>query len=64
MGTADDLLIERDGTGVADGLQAIEGDHREDVDELAIPIRMLGQALSQARHGRGQIPVLERRAVA
>lgn len=64
MGGADDLLLERDGTGLAHGLQAIQGDHREDVDELAIPVDVFGQTLAQTRHGGGQIPVLERRPVA
>lgn len=49
---ADDLLIERRGTRLAHGLKAIEGDHREDVNELPIPIRMLRQALAQPRQGR------------
>lgn len=43
---ADDLLIERRGTRFGHGLKAVEGHHREDVDELPIPIRALRQALA------------------
>lgn len=64
MSAAGDLLIERGGTGRCDGLEPVNGHHREDVDELAVPIGMLGQALAQPRHRGGQVPVLERRAVA
>ena len=46
MGTGKDLLIERGRAGLAHGLKAVEGDHREDVDELAVTIGMLGQPLA------------------
>ena len=48
---ADDLFIERLGTSLGDGIQAVEGDHREDFHELPITIRMPGQPLAQTRHG-------------
>ena len=48
---ADDLFIERFGTRLGDGIQAIEGNHREDFHELPITIRMPGQPLAQTRHG-------------
>ena len=63
MGTADDLLLERDGTGLTHGLQAIESDHREDVDELAIPVGVVLQFCAHLGQGGRQIPILERRAV-
>jgi len=49
--TAGHLFLEGGGTGLGHGLQAIQTDHGEDIDELAIPITVLGQALSQARQG-------------
>lgn len=36
-----DLLVECRSAGLAHGLEAVEGNHREDVDELPIAIRML-----------------------
>ena len=48
---ADDLFIERHGASLGDGIQAVEGDHREDFHELPITIRMPGQPLAQTRHG-------------
>ena len=60
----DHLLLERIGTGVADSLKPIERHHREHLDELPVPARVLGEALTQPRHGGRQVPVLERRSVA
>ncbi len=49
--TADDLLIERHGTGLADRIQAVEGDHREHLHELPIAVGVAGEPLPQPRHG-------------
>lgn len=49
--TADDLLIECHDTGLADGIQAVEGDHREHLHELPIAVGVAGEPLAQARHG-------------
>ena len=46
-----DLLIERHGTGLADRIQAVEGDHREHLHELPIAIGVPSEPLAQARHG-------------
>ena len=46
-----DLFIECYSAGLRDGLQAVEGDHREHLHELPIPIRVAGEPLAQARHG-------------
>ena len=64
VGATGDLLLERGSTGRSDRLEAVNGHHREDVDELAVAVGMLGKALAQARHRGGQVPVLERSAVA
>lgn len=64
VGAPGDLLLEGCGTGRRDRIEPVNGDHREDVDELAIPIGMLGEALTQPRHRGGQVPVFERRPVA
>jgi len=45
-----DLFIERHGAGLGDRIQAVEGDHREHLDELPIPVRVAGEPLAQARH--------------
>ena len=64
MRAGDHLLLERIGASVADGLKPIERHHREHLDELAVPVGVLGQPLAQPRHCGGQVPVLERRPVA
>jgi hypothetical protein len=50
---ADDLLIERRGARIGDGIQAVERDHGENLHELAIAIGVLGEPLAQARHVGG-----------
>jgi hypothetical protein len=64
MRAGDDLLIERCGAGLAEGLEPVESGHREDLDELPVTVDMPGQPFAQARHRGGQVPVLERRAIA
>lgn len=64
MCARDHVLLERIGTGVADGLKPVEPHHREHLNELAVPAGVPGEALAQPRHGGGQVPVLERRSVA
>ena len=49
VGAADDLLLERHGASLADGFEPVERDHREDVDELPVAVRVLGQAFSRSR---------------
>ncbi len=51
MRTADDLLIERHGASLSNGIQAVEGDHREHLHELPIAVGMAGEPLAQTRHG-------------
>ena len=46
-----DLFIERHGAGLGDGIQAVEGDHREHLHELPIAVGVAGEPLAQARHG-------------
>ena len=41
-----DLFVERHGAGLGDGIQAVEGDHREHLHELPIPIRVAGEPLA------------------
>jgi hypothetical protein len=48
---ANNLFIERHSAGVSDGLQAVEGDHREHLHELPIAVGVAGEPLAQARHG-------------
>ena len=62
--TRDHVFLERIGAGSADGLKPVERHHREHLNELAVPARVLSEALAQPRHGGRQVPVLERRAVA
>ena len=47
---AGDVFIERDGAGCGDRLQAVQGDHREHLHELPVPVRVAGEPLTQARH--------------
>lgn len=47
---ARDLFVKRYGAGLGDRIQAVEGDHREHLDELPIPVRVAGEPLAQARH--------------
>ena len=47
---AGDVFFERDGTGLGDGFQAVQGDHREHLHELPVPIRVARKPLAQARH--------------
>jgi hypothetical protein len=49
---AGDLLLERRGAGGGYGIQTVNRGHREDIDELAIAVGVLGEALAQARHWR------------
>ena len=63
VSAADDLLIERRGTGRAHGLEAVHGHHRQDVDELTVTVGVLREPLPHPRHRRRQVPVLERRAI-
>ena len=51
MRAADDLFIERHGASLSDGIQAVEGNHREHLDELPIAVGVAGEPLAQARHG-------------
>ena len=46
-----DLFIERHSAGLSDGLQAVEGDHREHLHELPIAVGVAGEPLAQAGHG-------------
>ena len=45
-----DLFIERHGARLRDRLQAIEGNHREHLNELPITVRVTGEPLAQTRH--------------
>lgn len=47
---ADDLFVERHGARVGDGLQAVEGNHREHLHELPIAVGVAGEPLAQTRH--------------
>ena len=49
----DDLLLERVGAGLADGLKPIQRHHREHLNELPVPAGVLGQPLAQPRHCGG-----------
>jgi hypothetical protein len=46
-----DLLVERHGAGLSDGIQAVEGDHGEHLHELPIAVGVSGKAFSQPGHG-------------
>jgi len=50
MRAAGNLFIECHGTGLSDGIQAVEGDHREHLHELPIAIGVAREPLAQARH--------------
>ena len=50
MRAADNLFIECHGAGLRDGIQAVEGDHRQDFHELSIAIGVPSQSLTQTRH--------------
>ena len=50
MRAAGDVFIERYGAGLGDGVQAVQGDHREHLHELPVPVRVPGKPLAQARH--------------
>jgi len=50
VGAAHDLFVERDGAGLGDGIQAIQGDHRQDFHELPVAVGMPGEPLAQTRH--------------
>jgi len=63
VGAAGHLLLEGCRAGGGDGVQAVNSHHREDVDELAVAIGVLGETLAQARHWCRQVPVFERGAV-
>jgi len=52
MCTTGDLLLERRGAGGGYGIQTVNPDHREDIDELAVTVAVLGEALAKARHRR------------
>jgi hypothetical protein len=45
-----DLFIERHGAGLGDRIQAVEGNHREHLNELPIAVGVPGESLAQARH--------------
>jgi hypothetical protein len=45
------LFIERHGAGLGDGIEAIEGDHRQDFYKLTIAIGVAGEPFAQTRHG-------------
>jgi hypothetical protein len=45
-----DLFVERHGAGLGDGIQAVEGDHREHLHELPIAVGVPSEPLAQARH--------------
>ena len=47
------LLVEGERAGLGDGIQAVERDHGEHLDELPIAVWVPGEPLAQARHGRG-----------
>lgn len=51
VGARGDLLIERHGAGLGDGIQAVKGDHREHLHELPIAVGVSGEPLAQASHG-------------
>jgi hypothetical protein len=51
VGARGDLFIERHGAGLSDGIQAVEGDHREHLHELPIAVGVAGEPLAQAGHG-------------
>jgi hypothetical protein len=51
MGARGDLFIERHGAGLSDGIQTIQGDHRQDFHELPITVGVAGESLAQAGHG-------------
>ena len=51
VGARGDLFIERHSAGLSDGLQAVEGDHREHLHELPIAVGVAGEPLAQAGHG-------------
>ena len=53
VGAANNLFIERHGAGLGDGIQAVEGDHREHLHELPIAVGVTGKPLAQAGHGNG-----------
>ena len=46
-----DLFIECHGAGLGDGIQAVEGDHREHLHELPIAVGVASEPLAQSRHG-------------
>ena len=48
-----DLLIERHGAGLADRIQAVEGDHREHFHKLPIAVGVAGEPLAQPSHRGG-----------
>ncbi len=47
---AGDVFFERDGTSLGDAFQAVQGDHREHLHELPVPVGVAGEPLTQARH--------------
>jgi hypothetical protein len=51
VGARGDLLIERHSAGLSDGIQAVEGDHREHLHELPIAVGVPSEPLTLARHG-------------
>jgi hypothetical protein len=51
VGARGDLFIERHSAGLGNGLQAVEGDHREHLHELPITVGVAGEPLAQAGHG-------------
>jgi hypothetical protein len=53
MRAADDLFTERHGARLGDGIKAIQGNHREHLHELPIPVRVPGKPLAQTGHGSG-----------
>ena len=53
MCAAHDLFVERHGAGLGDGIETIQGDHRQDFHELPIAVGVPGEPLAQAGHGGG-----------
>jgi hypothetical protein len=50
VGTGDDLLLKGLSASGTHRFEAIRRDHHQDVDELAISVRMTREALAKARH--------------
>jgi hypothetical protein len=61
---ADHGFLERGGAGRAHGVEAVQRDHRQDLDELPVAIVRAGPAAHAAASSSRQVPVLERRTIA